>query len=231
MNNNSNWKSYLLMFGLSMTLIGCGGSPDVTTTSSPSPTQTSTPTPTSTAPTTPTTPSASQTISEKGIGEAKLEMTYGELKKALGSNVEFKVESPYMVDFDAIAVTKGGKVQYYILYPTGKTFADTDKIRDVLTNNPDYRTDKGIGPGTTIKQAAAEYGDPTLYYSTANESREFVKFANFKPDNIYFRPKATNQGFAGVYPSQIQEYNKTGEFQSGATINTVQVSCSPTVCQ
>lgn len=41
------------------------------------------------------------TISPEGIGAAKLGMTFGQLKQVLGSDTEFKVESPFMVDFDA----------------------------------------------------------------------------------------------------------------------------------
>ncbi len=49
-------------------------------------------------------PSASLIIDDRGIGEAKLGMTFGELKKALGSTAQFKVESSF-VDFNAVAVS------------------------------------------------------------------------------------------------------------------------------
>jgi hypothetical protein len=76
------------------------------------------------------------------MGPAKLGMTLGALKKQLGANAEFKVTSPYIVDFDAIAVSQNGKVQYYILYPAAKPLTDSDKIEYLLTENPAYRTEK-----------------------------------------------------------------------------------------
>ncbi|NJO73948.1 MAG: hypothetical protein HC833_09510 [Leptolyngbyaceae cyanobacterium RM1_406_9] len=48
-------------------------------------------------------------ISSEGIGLAKLGITLGELKQSLGAETEFVVESPFMVDFDAIAVRQGGR--------------------------------------------------------------------------------------------------------------------------
>ncbi|CDN13745.1 hypothetical protein RintRC_1084 [Richelia intracellularis] len=78
----------------------------------------------------------------------RLGMTYGELKQKLGSNTTFEVKSPFMVDSDAIAVNKEGKILYHILYPTGTTFSNSSIITTVLTESPEFRTDKGVGAGT-----------------------------------------------------------------------------------
>ena len=51
------------------------------------------------------TAAASLTIDDRAIGEAKIGMTFGQLKQALGSTAQFKVESPFMVDFDAVTVS------------------------------------------------------------------------------------------------------------------------------
>ncbi|WP_228054863.1 hypothetical protein [Gloeocapsopsis crepidinum] len=162
-------------------------------------------------------------ISATGIGLAKLGMTFGQLKQVLGSDAEFKVESPFMVDFDAIALSKSGKVQYYILYPAGTTFSDSDSIELLLTDNPDLRTTEGVGSGTSLKQAEAVYGDATLSYNTQNESREYVRFANQPARNLLFRPTVSNQQFSGIYSSPIREYNETKKFQESATIHSVLV--------
>ncbi|WP_063800833.1 hypothetical protein [Mastigocoleus testarum] len=169
---------------------------------------------------------SSHLISPQGIGDARLGMTYGELKKSLGSEVKFEVKSPFMVDFDAISVNKDGNTQYHIIYPANTTFSDSDVITTIITDNPDYRTDKGIGVGTTIKDAQAAYGEATLAYSTANESRESVSFAN-QPKNIAFRPSTSPNNFAGIYKSQQGEYNQTKEFRDDAAIKSVQVYCIP----
>jgi hypothetical protein len=169
-------------------------------------------------------------ISTQGIGAAKLGMTLGQLKQALGSTAQFTVKAPFMVDFDAIAVSQGGTLQYYILYPSGPAMADSTPITALLTDNPSYRTAAGIGPGTSLAQAEAVYGNATLNYNIANESREFIQFANPPSKWIYFRPTAIGQTFAGIYSTTDQEYHETKSFHPGTTIRLVGVSCPPQAC-
>ena len=135
------------------------------------------------------TPSASLTISDRTIGAAKVGMTFGELKKALGSTALFKVESPFMVDFDAVAVSQSGKVQYRIIYAAGTKLKDTDVIELLMTENSNYKTVQGVGPGMTLKQAEAIYGKATLSYNVENESREGLVFANQPTKKIMFVPR------------------------------------------
>ncbi|MBD2102416.1 hypothetical protein H6F94_16255 [Leptolyngbya sp. FACHB-261] len=156
-------------------------------------------------------------------------MTLGKLKQALGAGSTFKVESPFIVDFDALAVIQSGEVQYYILYPAGTTLGDSDVITALLTDNSRYRTTQGVGPGTSIQQAEAIYGEATLSYNTSNESREYVKFAAQPAQDIFFRT-AVEEGFAGIYPSPTEEYNTTQEFQNTALIRSVEVNCPPESC-
>ncbi|MEW5861378.1 MAG: hypothetical protein AB1861_29040 [Cyanobacteriota bacterium] len=171
--------------------------------------------------------SESQKISATGIGPAKLGMTLGELKKELGSKAEFKVQSPYIVDFDAIAVTQGGKVQYYILYPAGNPLTDSSKIDALITENSDYKTEKGVGPGTSLKQAEAAYGDATLSYNLDNEGREYVQFANQPSKRISFRlGNANDASLMGVYSSKSGEggLSETKQFKDTASIRSIGVN-------
>ena len=170
--------------------------------------------------------SQSKKISARGIGAAKLGMTYGELKKVLGASAEFKIKSPFMVDWDAIAVISSGKVQYYILYPAGTTFNNSQALESIFTDNPDYQTAQKVGVGTPIKQAEAIYGKATLFYNTAVESREYIKFANQPAENIFFQPNTTNnQQFAGIYSSASGEYHETQQYQPNSLIGSVGVDC------
>ena len=170
--------------------------------------------------------STALTISPEGIGPAKVGMTYAQLKKLLAGKAEFKVKSPFIVDFDAIAVSQGGKEQFYILYPTGVPLADTDVIEALVTDNPNYRTAQGVGPGTAIEQAEAVYGKASLSYNSLNESREYVQFANQPSKDIAFRTKAPpSQPFAGIYPGSKAELKKTSKFQKAASIGLVEVYC------
>ena len=168
-------------------------------------------------------PSASLTIADRTIGAAKVGMTLGELKKALGSTTKFKVQSPFMVDFDAIAVSQSGKVQYRIIYAAGTKLKDTDVIELLMTDNPNYKTVQGVGPGMMLKQAEAIYGKATLSYNVDNEMRENVVFANQPTRKIMFVPKADGKQFAGVYGASQGSFHETNKYQPNAVIKSVMV--------
>lgn len=170
--------------------------------------------------------SKEQLISADGIGVAKVGMTLGELKQLLAGKAEFTVKSPFIVDFDAIAVSQDGKDQFYILYPTLLRLAETDIIEALVTDNPNYRTAEGVGSGTPIKDAETAYGDASLSYNSQNESREYVKFAKLNTKAIAFRVKPPQgKSFAGIYSSSKGEFKQTKDFQKNATINLVEVYC------
>ncbi|NJM59608.1 MAG: hypothetical protein HC849_04445 [Oscillatoriales cyanobacterium RU_3_3] len=168
-------------------------------------------------------PAASLTISDRGIGEAKVGMTLGQLKKALGTTAQFKVESPLMVDFDAVAVSRSGKVQYRIIYAAGTKLKDTDIIEILMTDNPNYKTAKGVGPGMKLKQAEAIYGKATLSYHVDNEMRENVVFANQPSKKFLFVPQADGKQFAGVYGKGQGGFFQTNKYQANAVIKSVMV--------
>jgi hypothetical protein len=214
-------KSLGLLLILSITLIGCG----VNTTDFSKP---KSPTASVVPETKPTSSSIQKPpiadnflISEEGIGFARLGMTLQQLKQKLGTEAKFEVVSPFMVDWDAIAVYQTGTVQYYILYPSGTTLSDSEKIELLLTNNPNYRTVEGVGTGTSLTQAEAIYGKAILSYNTQNESRELVRFTNYSPQNIIFQPTVPSRSFAGIYPSPSGEYNETKNFHDLAIIRSV----------
>jgi hypothetical protein len=165
-------------------------------------------------------------ISNQGIGLAQLGMTFKQLKEKLGTSAKFEVISPFLVDFDAIAISQAGEVQYHIIYPSDTTFADSDVIELLFTDNPNYRTAEGVGVGTTLQQAQAIYGEATLSYNTQSESREMVRFANYPSKNIIFMPQRNSDDFAGIYsPSSAEtEYHETNKFNDSATIGSVFVS-------
>ncbi|GAB4364567.1 MAG: hypothetical protein Kow00121_00340 [Elainellaceae cyanobacterium] len=169
-------------------------------------------------------------ISTGGIGKAQLGMTLGELKETLGAEAEFTVESPFITDFDAIAVREGGEVQYYILYLAGESFGDEDVIQGLFTDNPKFRTEAGVGPGTSIAQAEAAYGKATLSYNTQNESREYVRFEQQPSGNISFATGNANAEAAGYYQDSTEEYHETQEYQENALIQSVLVVCLTENC-
>jgi len=168
-------------------------------------------------------------ISDQGIGTARLGMTIAQLKQELGATAEFVVQSPFMVDFDAIAVRQSGQVQYYILYLAGQQPRDDQPIQGLLTTNPRYQTAAGVGAGTMIAQAEAAYGKATLSHNTQNESREYARFEQ-QPAAISFATGNGNQQFAGIYPNTSSEYRETPEYRSDAVIQSVLVVCLAQGC-
>jgi hypothetical protein len=169
-------------------------------------------------------PSASVAITDRTIGAAKVGMTFGQLKKALGSTAQFKVESPFMVDFDAVAVSQSGKLQYRIIYAAHKQLKDGDVIELLRTENANYKTVQGVGPGMTLKQAEAIYGKATLSYHVDNEMREIVVFAKQPTYTIMFVPKAKGKQVAGVYGAGEKGFFQTDKYQPNAVIESVMVS-------
>jgi hypothetical protein len=166
-----------------------------------------------------------QQITPVGIGVAKIGMTFKDLKQQMGEGFEFTVKNSFMDGFDAIAVTKAGAVQFYIPYPASTKFIDEDKIQHLMTDNPNYRTEQGVGPGTTIAQATSVYGSATLSLSKENESREFISFTQH-PAGLAFRPKPVkNQSVAGEYPESNEDYLKTQKYDPKAAIGQITVSC------
>jgi hypothetical protein len=171
-----------------------------------------------------------QQITPVGIGAAKIGMTLKELKQQMGKGFEYPVKTSFIEGFDAIAVTKAGKVQYYIPYPAGTQFTDADRIQHLMTDNPNYRTQQGVGPGTSIGQAATVYGSATLSLSKENESREFINFTQH-PSGLAFRPKSVGSGsFAGKYPESNEEFLKTQKYDGTAAIGQITVSCPEEKC-
>ncbi len=172
-------------------------------------------------------------ISEDGIGPANLGMTLGDLKAVLPPDTEYVVESPFIVDFDAIAVNQGDDTQFYLLYLAGESFTDDDVIQGVLTTNPAYKTAAGVGVGTPIQDAEILYGKATLSYNLANESREYVRFDNHPAGNLAFGLRgggSASTAYQGIYPDSTAEYNETQEYVDGATIQTVLAVCVSQAC-
>lgn len=172
----------------------------------------------------------STVISATGIGPAQLGMRLGDLKAALGSETEFEVKSPFIVDFDAIAVRQGDEVLFYILSLPDAPLTDADPIEGLYTDNPKFRTDAGVGPGTPIAEAEQAYGAATLSYNTQNESREYARFQQQPSANISFATGNGNENTAGIYPSPIQDYNETQDYRDDAKIQSVLVVCLTEGC-
>lgn len=157
-------------------------------------------------------------------------MTLRDFKATLAPEVTLDPQPAFLVDFDAIAVQRGGEVQFYILHLAGEPFTDDDIIQGLYTDNPTYQTAEGVGPGTAIAQAEAVYGEATLSYNLDNEGREYVRFAEAPFTNVAFGTGNANTETAGIYDNPSAAYNETTTFNDGAAIATVLIICRPDAC-
>ena len=221
---------------LTLGLAGCNNAPNPPNLSTPLPTATVSSQPSSVAsspdpnPAPIASPKVNSTlISPQGIGAARLGMTFGDLKRSLGTDAELAVKSPFIVDFDAVAIRQGDDVQYYILYLSGQTLSDTDVIQGILTDNAKFRTAENVGPKTPLAEAEQVYGQATLSYNTQNESREYARFAK-QPPALSFSTGNGNAATAGIYSTPQSEYNETQQFRDDAVIQSVLVVCLTEDC-
>jgi hypothetical protein len=172
----------------------------------------------------PPVPPASRLIGPAGIGEARAGMTIGELRAALPAGTTLGAAAPFMVDISALPVVRGPDTLYRVLVVAGEPSEDGAPVSLVATRNPSFRTAEGVGPGSTLAEAKAAYGAPTLSYSTNDESREYASFADYPHPEIHFRVDAGSSasGLAGRYATR-GEYNTTREYDPAARISLVMV--------
>ena len=164
-------------------------------------------------------------IAGDGIGSARAGMTVAEFRAALptGTNTG-ELDQRFMVDLTAVPVIMETDTLYYLLFSQVDALSDTMHLQLVATLNPQVRTAEGVGPGTSIGEAARKYGEPTLSYSTNDESREYAKFRRYPASNVLFRvgPGEGDAFFAGKYATE-GEYNETTSFDRAATIRMILV--------
>lgn len=174
----------------------------------------------------PATPaSADRLIRPDGIGAARPGITIGGLRAALPPGTTLGAPEPYMVDIIGLPVVQGADTLYHALFGDGEPTGDDALVPWVATHNPAFRTAEGIGPGTTLADAAAAYGAAMLAYNVNDESREYASFANFPHSRVRFRvapADASTSAFAGSYATQ-EEYNETAEYDPAARISMVSV--------
>lgn len=224
-------KSKIFLLGLLFGMYGCTSLPSATSFKSATPA-------TSELARQPQSHTQARRISAQGIGVAQLGMTLKELKQTLGKTAKFRRISNFQGGFDAIAVFQERTLQFYILYLSGTSFTDSDRIQFLMTDNPRYQTEEGIGPQTLLRKAVSQYGEATLSYSLNDKFRESVVFANYQIPEILFTPATPNHKRAGIYPNAPKEvanrfqFYETNEFHRNAYIDSVLVSCAnPQGCQ
>jgi hypothetical protein len=209
----------LVLLGL---LCACGAEPEGAP-SEGSPANGPIPPPSSTAPAA----DAERVIRPDGIGRATAGITFGELRARLAPDQRLGDRVPFMVDFGALPIISGADTLYHVLVETGEEAADEAPVRLVATVNPSMRTAEGIGPGSTLAEAAAVYGPATLSYNVNDESREYARFAGYDHETVLFRALPASQTSSGVGRYETKgEYNETTSYDPDGFIGIVLVNLS-----
>jgi hypothetical protein len=171
-------------------------------------------------------------ISSEGMGKVKFGMTLGEVKEVLEDEVEYIIESPYIVDFDAIAVRQNGETLFYILHFADQPLQDSDRITILQTNNPAFQTAEGVHAGMLIQDAEKIYGEASIFTSEI-ETRELVTFKN-QPEFILlgtFGGGITlSDSRTGIYQDDNAIPRETTEYRKDATIQHISISCQLDIC-
>lgn len=183
-------------------------------------------------------PDASRLITHNQVGVAQLGMTFGALKQALGRETTFK-RVPLGVDMgEGMEVRQYGRTLFRVGFvdprpPTQQDPNQTPAITDqsvinlIMVSNPDFSTKEGVGPGTPLKDAIAQYGPATLSFSYENEGREYIEFARKIGPGVWIRSnQRTLTPFAGIYPKTKREssFHQTQQYQEHAGIGSIMIT-------
>jgi hypothetical protein len=171
--------------------------------------------------------STAQTITADGMGSVRLGMTIGELRKIKGYT--FQTKSGFATGYNALAVSQKGKVQFYIPYARQKPLTDQDPVRFLVTENPAYKTERGVSPGMTLKQVSAVYGQPVLRLQKEAESGEILAFTQQPQSMAFSTGKSATK--VGIYPkAQGKTVVQTTKYNEQAKIKRITVVCADAVC-
>ena len=127
---------------------------------------------------------------------------------------------------------KNGRDLLYFLTREAAT-GDSAKIRDadivssMWTSDPNFKTSRGIGPGSWLHNAVALYGKPLISFDPHEESGIFPAYSN----KLWFEPEAprdpnSDVRVAGIYTAQELKTlgGTTNRFKKGTRI--ISIGCS-----
>lgn len=160
---------------------------------------------------------ADGTIRSQGVGAATIGSTRDQLQTQLGPGWEFIVANDVLVDLYGFDVLRDGEHQFYALGGF-----DEPEMTVFVIDTTGYATAAGVGPGLSLREAEAIYGEATLQWNPDNESREFVTFDNGPEGRLFFRARSGDDFRAGIYADGTFE---TSDYAPDATISAIWVTC------
>ncbi|MBC7986710.1 MAG: hypothetical protein H7X93_08585 [Sphingomonadaceae bacterium] len=145
-------------------------------------------------------------ITEQSVAGVPLGPTLGDFAAAFpaGSRLVFRPNA--MVDIGQLCLVTGGEPQIcadFLSYGITE-YAPDIELAQISAHGDQCRTAEGVGPGSTIEEAAAAYGRPNFSFNYDNEGREYVSFAN-APQPYAFRARSEQtlamQEEGGTWPN------------------------------
>lgn len=149
-------------------------------------------------------------ITPKQIGMARLGMSVGDLK-ANYPKAKYEADNISDVDTEVVAVRENGETLFYFttrqLSKTGKfeVLQLDDTVDFIATDNEHFRTMEGVGPKTSIAEAAKFYGKPIIFYSTAAEYIKFEKAPT--PYMAFWAGNPQDEESAGIFATKEEMEN------------------------
>jgi len=157
-------------------------------------------------------------ITPNGVAGVDIGDTVEDLRSTLDS-YQVSDEIRLTVDLRGHTVSQDGRV----VFRAAQVVPDSPQIELFIISADSYRTAAGVGPGTTIADAAKEYGRATFMLDRSNSGREFVVFADQPEGQIAFR----TFGIAGAYVGQYSgDDTTTTRYQEDAAIASVWIGCT-----
>ena len=168
-------------------------------------------------------------ITTNSIGPARLGRSVGALKKAFpGSVVTVPTDGPA----EFYTLKKNDRDLIYFVTRESAT-GDSGEIRyddtvtSMWTSEPNFKTSRGIGPGSWLHNAVALYGTPRISFNPHEETGIFPAYSN----KLWFEPEApadpsSDVRVAGIYTAQElkQLGGTTTRFKNGTRI--VSMGCT-----
>lgn len=130
-------------------------------------------------------------ISETGVAGIESPATLGDFVEAFPAGTALSFQPVYMVDFGALCARSGGEDALCVIfesYEVEEYQADIE-VMAMGVYADQCRTAEGVGPGTSIADAASAYGAARFGFSYDNEAREYVSFAD-APQAYSFRAES-----------------------------------------
>ncbi len=171
-------------------------------------------------------PSEEFLITADGVGTAKLGMTLAEFRATMLPEMTLEPTTLGVDIPDGLQLSWYGEVQYSLGFDS-YPITENSRINIIAVRNPGFKTAEGIGAGTPLNTAIAKHGAATRSYSTENEMREAISFADGffadAPDRmVWIRSNQwTVTDFAGIYPESDSSYHETQAYHDHAAIGAI----------